>query len=78
MAYSVEALMRQMPKVGDRLERKPLQMRGDGKFAPSSPRPCTVVYVNVPHLWYMVQFESGRRECYKVPEILFGAYGGVL
>lgn len=77
MAYSVEALMRTMPQVGDRLKRKPHRMKNDGEFAPTSPRPCIVVYVNAPHLWYMVQFANGRRECYKVPEINVGANGGL-
>lgn len=77
MPQSVEALMRTMPRVGDRLKKKPHHMKGDGEFGPTSPRPCVVVYANAPHLWYMVQFENGRRECYKWPELNVGAHGGL-
>lgn len=33
------------------------------------PVPCVVIHANLPHLWYMVRFDSGVRECYKVPKI---------
>lgn len=39
----------------------------DGAKKPHPERPCRVIYVNPRHLWYMVQFANGLRECYKVP-----------
>lgn len=57
------------PKVGDRMRRVPVGLKD--QMLKASPAWCEVVYVNVPHLWYTVQFqEKGNRfrESYKVPE----------
>ena len=58
---------RTLPKVGDkRMETLTL---GTNRGVEASPEPCTVIYVNYPHLWYCVRFErTGFRECYKLPE----------
>lgn len=76
MAYSVEALMRTMPQVGERLKKKPHRLKNDDR-GPIIPRPCTVVYVHPEHLWYTVRFDSGMMECYKVPEIQVGLNGAI-
>lgn len=38
---------------------------------------CTVVAVNTDHLWYEVEFESGLRECYKLPKVKPEQLGGL-
>lgn len=57
-----------LPKVGDRLMKKvsfPKTFEDRDKLDP-----CTVVYVNKKHNYYLVEFvESKIRECYKIPEI---------
>lgn len=34
-----------------------------------TPKHCVVVQVNLLHLWYMVEFLDGIRECYKAPKL---------
>lgn len=59
-----DALRRQMPQVGDRLKLVPTLHKGMNWRVPK-PMPCVVIYTHPEHLWYMVQFENGLRECYK-------------
>jgi len=54
-----------LPQVGDRRVEVPTIQRD--KSYSRDPRPCVVVYVNRRRLWYMVEFENGVRECYKLP-----------
>lgn len=63
---SKEALQAMLPKVGDRLIRRPT-MNNSLSFSVAPPLPCVVVYVNAERLWYLVQFERGYRQAYKVP-----------
>lgn len=58
-----------LPKVGDRMRKIPTTLK-NGIEKPT-PAWCQVIYVNVPHLWYTVQFQEKGcrfRESYKVPE----------
>ncbi len=69
--YEAVALL---PKVGDRrVETPAVGVENDDNIAP---RRCTVVAVNARHLWYMVRFECGVRECYKAPAIKPGDNAG--
>lgn len=63
-----EWLMAMMPKVGDRRMERPVSDETTGSLMRKEKQPCTVVLVHPEHLWYMVQFDNGFRECYKVPE----------
>ena len=58
-------LRAQLPRVGD-IRWETQTMDKDGGFKPV-PQRCKVIAVNLAHLWYLVQFENGFRECYKVP-----------
>ena len=56
-----------LPRVGDRrMERK--LMSGAGVYQ-CELAACRVAYVNPRHLYYMVQFANGVRECFKVPAL---------
>lgn len=55
-----------LPQVGDTLIRRPSWSNHLGMCG-SPPKRCVVIHVNEEHLWYMVQFEAGYRQCYKVP-----------
>lgn len=70
---SIQAARCLLPEVGDQLKKVPT---GDPSWGGAKPLPCEVIYVNRAHLWYMVRFESGRRESYKVPE--YNPRGGAL
>lgn len=68
-ALTPEEVRTMLPKVGDRMRKVPTMP----KEQMESPGPmwCQVIYVNVPHLWYTVQFQEKGcrfRESYKVPE----------
>lgn len=57
-----------MPKVGDRIIRKPNMTKELSDKAPR-PQPCVVEYVHTENLWYRVRFDNGARECFKAPEL---------
>lgn len=65
-----------LPEVGDVRWEIPT-VRADKDPLPH-PQRCAVVEVNREHLWYMVQFENGFRECYKVPRLKPRSQGGIL
>lgn len=66
-AYARKVLL---PKVGDQRLESPTVTAVPGKTEEMRKlQPCRVIEVNTEHLWYMVQFENGVRECYKVPRI---------
>lgn len=70
MAWLTKDEVRAMlPQVGDELIRRPSWSKHLG-LCGSPPKPCTVVYVNTERMWFMVQFEAGYRQCYKVPEVM--------
>ena len=74
MFISKEKARLLLPKVGDkRMERPTISETTNtiGSIQQNDPQPCVVVLVHPGHLWYMVQFENGIRESYKVPK-----YGG--
>lgn len=66
-AFTVEKLRSKLPNVGDSLIKAPVMGKILG-ICSREPRRCKVTYVNREHLWYEVQFESGYREVYKLPE----------
>lgn len=55
-----------LPRIGSTIMRVPSNRLPDQLPVPL---PCIVVKVHRRHLWYMVRFKSGVRECYKVPEV---------
>ena len=57
----------QLPRVGDR--RMEIPTIADGSGYNEKPQPCVVIEVNEAHLWYIVRFENGFRESYKVPRL---------
>lgn len=62
--YTKEEAQAMLPKVGEwRWEIPSVKV----EIGAPVPQRCRVVYVNLAHLWYMVQFEDGFRESYKVP-----------
>ena len=62
---NIEEIRASMPKVGDRMRKSPSWMK-DSAENPAEPIWCEVVYVNQPHLWYMVKYNgTGFRECFK-------------
>jgi hypothetical protein len=71
-SYDVRSLL---PEVGDERMEIPTVMADNG---PNPALPCKVVYVNRAHLWYMVEFENGFRESYKVPKLKTREQGGIL
>lgn len=64
-SYTQRAAQKLLPKVGETLIRTP---NVSDKVKTANPTKCKVVYINTAHLWYMVVFENGFRECFKVPE----------
>ena len=73
---TVENLKTKLPNVGDLLIKAPVTGKLLGICSSREPRRCKVTYVNREHLWYQVQFESGYREVYKLPESGFIPGGG--
>lgn len=73
---SVENARAELPKVGDRLMLPPTLHKGLGNTQ-ARPRPCVVEYVNEEKLWYIVRFDMGFRECFRVPEIENVVHGRV-
>lgn len=67
-----------LPKVGDKMRKKPTLLRAGGQAEERPAQDCVVVEVNREHLWYRVRFESGAHECYKVPEDKLGPQGGLI
>ena len=73
-----EHLKNQLPNVGDILVKTPVSGKYLG-ICSGKPQKGTVVYVNREHLWYLVQFASGYREVFYIPDIgeaLTDAYFG--
>ena len=66
--YSKEYLRTRLPCVGDLLIKTPITGK-QLSICSSKPRRCKVIYVNTEHCWYLVQFETGYREMYKLPEL---------
>lgn len=59
-----------LPCVGERLMRRPTYFQGFySRNDVAVEKPCVVTYVHRRNLWYEVQFESGIKECYKLPEV---------
>jgi hypothetical protein len=56
-----------LPRVGTTRMEIPSQPGVEKSDNP--PLPCVVIEVNRRCLWYMVRFQSGVRECYKVPKV---------
>lgn len=66
--FNLHEARRLLPKVGDHRLEVPTSFATPGKTEElRAPQHCRVIEVNREHLWYMVQFENGFRECYKVP-----------
>lgn len=60
---------RMLPQVGDKRRETPTTVaEKDDRRA----RECEVVYVNERHLWYMVRYNSGICESFKVPRVRAG------
>lgn len=57
-----------LPRVG--AERMEVPAVRDSTDENPQPKPCVVVAANLLHLWYMVRFDNGVRECYKVPKLI--------
>ena len=62
--YSVEVVRTTLPKVGDVLRELPFIRAENTECVMAD---AVVVYVNRPHLFYVVEFPNGVRESYKVP-----------
>lgn len=63
-----------LPKVGDiRMEVATTKDR----IQRGIPRRCRVVLVHRTHMWYMVEFDDGFRECYSARPWDMGTNGGV-
>ena len=56
-----------LPQVGELRREIPVTEKETEGRKIRQARDCEVVYVNRAHLWYMVQFYNGTRECYKIP-----------
>lgn len=77
--FTPDDVRAQLPKVGDRLIRQPMYYHGFySRHDDVKPKPCTVVYVHREHLWYTVQYDSGIRESYKMPDVRVDANGRLL
>jgi hypothetical protein len=74
MAMYKEEIMLQLPKIGDRRMEHPQTFDPRCGTALTPPRPCTVVAVQLAHLWYKVRFDNGICESYKLPHT--AAYRG--
>lgn len=60
-------VVRMLPKVGDRLLRRPSWLKWDMNEAPL--RRCVVIDVNERHRWYLVRYDQdGLVECFHVPD----------
>lgn len=69
--YTKEELRAMLPKVGDRL-METLAASTSCQITTLKPEPCTVVEVNVEHLWYRVVFDrTGVSQCFKLPETTY-------
>lgn len=76
---SAESVKAMLPRVGQKLLRKPtIHVRDIKENAGTIP--CVVTYVNRKHLWYEVEFETlnGKkfRESYKLPVSTAPSDGG--
>lgn len=61
----VSYIAQTMPPVSFKMHLIPGWMRNSIE-RPMDPVECEVVYVNRPHLWYMVEYKgTGFRECFK-------------
>ena len=53
--------------------RPTLGRHGQFPYSPdgdqSTDRPGTISYINYAHLWYLVTFDDGRRQCYHFGEV---------
>ena len=76
MIITKEEAQALLPKVGDERMEYPTVDDTPGHTLPKEPKRCTVVAVYPAHLWYIVQFENGVRESYKVPNIKPTSPGG--
>lgn len=75
--YSLGELRAALPKVGDhRMETPTVYATAGLTEMLRQPQPCRVVLVNKEHLWYMVEFEHGYRETYKLPKVREAWPGG--
>lgn len=64
--FNKKKIERMLPKVGDKLKRKPKWSRADIVGRPSK-LPCKVIYVNKEHGWYLVEYIGlGIREAFKI------------
>lgn len=77
MILTKEEAQALLPEVGDMLMEIMTVAKVPGMDMPHA-QPCVVEYVHREHLWYMVRFESGIRQCYTVPRIKVGPNGGLL
>lgn len=69
----------ELPNVGDRLVKQPSYFYGFfSRHDVVRPRPCVVTYVHRRNRWYTVQFESGIKESYKLPEVRVDANGRLI
>lgn len=66
-----------MPKVGETVMEIPTVVLWAGTNVFPQPQPARVIWTNPAHRWYLVQFENGFRECYKVPKGEYGPRGGL-
>lgn len=62
-----EDVQAMLPKVGDRMTLTPTLHKSLGICTPR-PREAVVVFVHPKHHWYMVRFDNGLRECFKLPQ----------
>ena len=64
--FTKKKIERMLPKVGDKLVRKPKWSRADVVGRPAK-LPCKVIYVNKEHGWYLVEYIGlGIREAFKL------------
>ena len=64
LSYTKEEAKKLLPKVGDRLIHTATV---SDKYQAPRPEECVVIFVHTEHLWYMVKYKDGFRECFKVP-----------
>jgi hypothetical protein len=69
---TVNEAERLLPKVGDKMRKKPTLIHPRGLIQEAKTQDCEVVEVNRKGLRYRVRFENGAHECYKVPELPAG------
>lgn len=63
-SYTRAQAKKLLPKVGDRLMHTATV---SDKYQAPEPEECRVIFVHTAHLWYMVEYKNGFRECFKVP-----------